>query len=263
MIKRVTTAAIGIPILVVPLLLGGVWLRLAIAAVAVAGMAELFRGVGAAKWGIEAAAYLATLLYIVLLPELGLYVPLAILVMSVAVAHITDASREGMSVPVVAVTGFVYIAVMLGFVAMIRELPGGVHLVWLVFLSAWGSDTFAYFVGRGLGRTKLAPVLSPSKTLEGAVGGVMGAALAGAAYAWVLGQAGAIGTGAHLAYAVICAIASVASVFGDLSASAIKRSFGIKDFGKIFPGHGGILDRFDSVLFTAPIIYIAYNVGNF
>ena len=99
-----------------------------------------------------------------------------------------------------------------------------------------------------IGKHKMAPVLSPKKSVEGAVGGVAGAALLGMIYAWATG-------GKMTEYAVICAAGALISMVGDLAASAIKRNQGIKDYGKLIPGHGGILDRFDSVIFTAPVIY--------
>ena len=106
----------------------------------------------------------------------------------------------------------------------------------------------AYCTGMLIGKHKMAPVLSPKKSVEGAVGGVAGAALLGVIYA-------AATQGPMLEYAVICAIGALISMVGDLAASAIKRNQGIKDYGKLIPGHGGILDRFDSVIFTAPVIY--------
>ena len=144
--------------------------------------------------------------------------------------------------------GMVYVAVMLGFIYVIRSAESGKILVWLVFLSSWGSDTCAYCVGVLFGRHKMAPVLSPKKSVEGAVGGVVGAGLLGLLYAFIFHQP-------MFAYAVICAAGSLISMVGDLAASAIKRDKGIKDYGKLIPGHGGVLDRFDSVIFTAPIIY--------
>ena len=144
--------------------------------------------------------------------------------------------------------GMVYVAVMLGFIYVIRSSESGKILVWLVFLSSWGSDTCAYCAGVLLGRHKMAPILSPKKSVEGAVGGVVGAGLLGLLYAFIFHQP-------MLAYAVICAAGALISMVGDLAASAIKRDKGIKDYGKLIPGHGGVLDRFDSVIFTAPIIY--------
>ena len=144
--------------------------------------------------------------------------------------------------------GVVYVAVMLSFIYLTRNLPDGKFLVWLIFLCSWGCDTCAYCVGMLIGRHKMAPILSPKKSVEGGVGGVAGAALLGAIYA--------AATGGKIAeHALICAVGALISMVGDLAASAIKRNQGIKDYGKLIPGHGGILDRFDSVIFTAPAIY--------
>ena len=125
---------------------------------------------------------------------------------------------------------------------------GGKFHVWLIFLCSWGCDTCAYCVGVLFGKHKMAPVLSPKKSVEGAVGGVVGAILLGIIYA-------AATKGGMVEYAIICGVGALISMVGDLAASAIKRNQGIKDYGKLIPGHGGILDRFDSVIFTAPIIY--------
>jgi len=151
--------------------------------------------------------------------------------------------------------GFFYVVVMLSFVYLIRMLPGGVFFVWLIFICAWGSDTSAYCVGLTIGKRKLAPVLSPKKSVEGAIGGVVGAALISVLYAVAINHfAGASVDVLH--FGVVGAVGSGVAQIGDLAASAIKRSHGIKDFGKLIPGHGGVLDRFDSVIFTAPIIYL-------
>ena len=144
--------------------------------------------------------------------------------------------------------GFVYLAVNLGFVYTTRMLPTGKILVWLIFLSSWGADTCAYCVGRLIGRHKMAPVLSPKKSVEGAIGGFIGAGLLGLLYATVLKQP-------QIPYTIICAAGALISMVGDLAASAVKRDKGIKDYGFLIPGHGGILDRFDSMIFTAPVIY--------
>ena len=141
-----------------------------------------------------------------------------------------------------------YVSVMLSYVYQTRMLPGGAYIVWLIFLCSWGCDTCAYCVGVLIGKHKMAPVLSPKKSWEGAVGGVVGAALLGVIYA-------AATQGPMLEYAVICAVGALISMVGDLAASAIKRNQEIKDYGKLIPGHGGILDRFDGVIFTAPVIY--------
>ena len=123
------------------------------------------------------------------------------------------------------------------------------------FISSWICDTCAYLTGMAIGKHKLAPVLSPKKSIEGAIGGVVGSALVGALFAWLF-LIPETGSDAMIwVVALISAAGAVISQVGDLSASAIKRNHDIKDYGKIIPGHGGIMDRFDSVLFTAPVIY--------
>lgn len=150
---------------------------------------------------------------------------------------------------------FVYACVMFAFLYLTRSLPNGIYLVWLIFLSSWICDTCAYFVGMSIGKHRLAPVLSPKKSIEGAIGGIAGSALVGALYGALILDKVFADQNMIWITAVICGVGSVISQIGDLAASGIKRNHGIKDYGKLIPGHGGIMDRFDSVLFTAPIIY--------
>lgn len=151
-----------------------------------------------------------------------------------------------------AVFAFLYAPVMLSFIEMTRMYRDGLLLVWLILISAWGSDTCAYCVGMLFGKKKIFPRLSPKKTFAGCIGGVAGAALIGAVYVVCLGVR-EIKTVCLIA--VICALGGVAGMVGDLAASAIKRNKDIKDYGKLIPGHGGIMDRFDSVIVTAPLTY--------
>jgi len=148
-----------------------------------------------------------------------------------------------------------YVAVMLSYVYQTRQMTAGVYIVWLIFLCSWVCDTCAYCVGKLIGKHKMAPVLSPKKSVEGAVGGVVGTGLLTVLYGNVFKNAMGIDTNGIIAMAVICMIGALISMVGDLTASAIKRNYDVKDYGTLIPGHGGILDRFDSVIFTAPIIY--------
>ncbi len=149
--------------------------------------------------------------------------------------------------------GFLYVPFMISFLYFLRNREHGLTEVLLVVISSWICDTFAYFTGRAFGKHKLAPLLSPKKSVEGAVGGTLFSILFGALLAFITG--GSIGV-----YAAVAGMGAVVSQFGDLFASGIKRNQGIKDFGNVIPGHGGILDRFDSVIITAPVIYVLCNI---
>ncbi len=149
---------------------------------------------------------------------------------------------------------FFYAPILLSFIYLTRNMKFGIYIVWMIFISSWICDTCAYLSGMLLGKHRLAPVLSPKKSIEGAIGGVIGSALVGALFGYfiepVIGYHGIL-----YIFTVIGACGAVVSQIGDLAASAIKRNYDIKDYGKLIPGHGGIMDRFDSVIFAAPMIY--------
>lgn len=161
------------------------------------------------------------------------------------------------------VFSWVYGVLPLSCIYLIRQISVndlGRYLVWLVLLSSWGCDTFAYCAGRLFGKHKMAPVLSPKKTIEGAVGGLVGAALLGYLYGlWVYSRIPDTGNLAGM-FALVCFCGGLLSMVGDLAASAIKRNAHLKDYGKLIPGHGGVMDRFDSVIFTAPVIYCVISI---
>lgn len=233
---------------------GGYILFFTLLAVSLIGMSELYKAMNVQNeknYLLSAAGYAgAVLYYAAVLLDFQRYGVLAIifgLVLIMFVYVFTYPEYEAKQV-MPTLFGIVYVAVMLSFIYLTRCLPGGKFHVWLIFLCSWGCDTCAYCVGMLIGKHKMAPVLSPKKSIEGAVGGVAGATLLGVAYA-------AATQGPMVQYAVICAVGALISMVGDLAASAIKRNQGIKDYGKLIPGHGGILDRFDSVIFTAPVIY--------
>ena len=150
---------------------------------------------------------------------------------------------------------FLYGPVMLSFIYQTRQTEYGMYMVWLILLSSWGCDTCAYAVGMLFGKKKIFPILSPKKSLEGCIGGVVGAALLGGLYAYFFVDRVVAEKDLLWIVVFICAVGSVMSMVGDLAASAIKRNHNIKDYGKLIPGHGGIMDRFDSVIVTAPMIY--------
>lgn len=153
-----------------------------------------------------------------------------------------------------AVAAFLYVPVMMSFLLRTRSLSHGIWLYLLIFICSSVSDVCALAVGMAIGRHKLAPVLSPKKTIEGALGGIAGSALVSCLIA-VLIRRFEPGINAVPVFLTIGICGSIIGQTGDLAASAIKRNHGIKDYGHLIPGHGGIMDRFDSVIFTAPVIY--------
>ena len=155
----------------------------------------------------------------------------------------------------IAISGFgiFYIIGFIAFIPMIYALENGKYLIWYLAFAAWGTDTFAYIIGCKFGKHKLTPV-SPKKSVEGSVGGVLGAVVFSLIYTYCINKFGNI----DMSYTTIVGISialSVLAQIGDLAASSIKRYAGIKDFGNLIPGHGGLLDRIDSILFIAPFAY--------
>lgn len=243
---------------------GGILLYAVVAAVSLIGMRELYQAMRTYPNGsrsdsasaqqteiLELAGYAGALFYDAALwfgvQKYGMLAIVAALMLLMFVYVFTYPRYQAGQV-MAAFFGIVYVAVMLSCIYLTRQLDGGFYHVWLIFLCSWGCDTCAYCVGVLFGKHKMTPVLSPKKSVEGAVGGVVGAVLLGILYAYLT-------NGSVISYGVICAAGALLSMVGDLAASAIKRQTGIKDYGKLIPGHGGILDRFDSVIFTAPVIY--------
>ncbi len=145
----------------------------------------------------------------------------------------------------------VYVVMFMSFLPMIRKGPNGVNWLILFLLINWVGDSAAYFVGRKYGKNKLYPIISPNKTIEGSLGGLLGSLLVALIYKLLLFKDLGI-----LPAILTALIVGLFSQVGDLCESMIKRAYGIKDSGQILPGHGGILDRFDGVLFTMPIMYL-------
>lgn len=251
---RLLSGILLVAIALLTIISGGPVLFVTLLCVSMIGMQELYKAMKVREEGfsvLEIAGYLAALLYYAAVylefDRYGMMAVIFALVLVMFVYVFTYPKFRAEQI-MAAYFGVIYVAVMLSFIYLTRDLSDGKFLVWLIFLCSWGCDTCAYCVGMLIGKHKMAPVLSPKKSVEGGIGGVVGAALLGVAYAAATG-------GPMMEYAVICAVGALISMVGDLAASAIKRNQGIKDYGKLIPGHGGILDRFDSVIFTAPVIY--------
>lgn len=153
------------------------------------------------------------------------------------------------------VVGVVYATVGFTSIALLRRIAGGEYLFGMIFVGAWVTDTMAYFTGRFLGRHKLCPDISPKKTIEGSVGGTIFCALSFLLYGFIVHKI--VGVIPNYPMLLIAgAVLSVISQIGDLAASLIKREHGVKDYGKLMPGHGGVMDRFDSILAVAPVLLL-------
>ena len=255
MFKTRLISGIVLVIIALATIISGSWiLFFTLLAVSLIGMRELYKVMKVSDEHVtvlDLVGYLgAVLYYIAMKADFGNYGTMAIIISMILIlfVYVFGYPKYHAEQVMAAFFGVVYVAVMLSFIYLTRSLPDGKFLVWLIFLCSWGCDTCAYCVGMLIGKHKMAPVLSPKKSIEGAVGGVAGAALLGVIYA-------AATQGKMAEYALICAVGALISMVGDLAASAIKRNQNIKDYGKLIPGHGGILDRFDSVIITAPVIY--------
>lgn len=260
---RLLSGILLVIIALITVITGGNLLFLVLLAVSLIGMTELYKVFGIEKKPpgiigcLFALLYYGLLYFEPLLPgeSLNWFMMsfMAFLICQMAVL-VFAYPRYNTQQIMAAFFGMFYVAVMLSYIYQIRILPGGIFTVWLVFVCSWGCDTCAYCVGMLIGKHKMAPILSPKKSVEGGIGGILGAALIGVLYGLAINYWGDAGADV-LSYAVIGAAGGAISQIGDLAASAIKRYHNIKDYGKLIPGHGGILDRFDSVIFTAPIIY--------
>jgi phosphatidate cytidylyltransferase len=255
MFKTRLISGIVLVIIALATIISGSWiLFFTLLAVSLIGMRELYKVMKVSDEHVtvlELVGYLgAVLYYIAMKADFGNYGTMAIIISMILIlfVYVFGYPKYHAEQVMAAFFGVIYVAVMLSFIYLTRSLPDGKFLVCLIFLCSWGCDTCAYCVGMLIGKHKMAPVLSPKKSIEGAVGGVAGAALLGVIYA-------AATQGKMAEYALICAVGALISMVGDLAASAIKRNQNIKDYGKLIPGHGGILDRFDSVIITAPVIY--------
>ena len=262
-VTRLLSGILLMVIALVTLITGGNLLFFVLLLISLIGMTELYKVLKKKKKPpgiigyIAAAAYYGLLYFEAQLPgdKLNWFMLLFMALLICEMASLVFAYPKYNTQQIFAAFfGVLYVAVMLSFIYRTRLLDGGVFTVWLVFVCSWGCDTCAYCVGKLIGKHKMAPVLSPKKSVEGGIGGILGAALIGALYALAINHWGNAEADV-LTYVIIGAAGGAISQIGDLAASAIKRYHNIKDYGKLIPGHGGILDRFDSVIFTAPIIY--------
>jgi phosphatidate cytidylyltransferase len=250
---RLLSAVIMLPLLAL-VFVGGKLLLLACFLVGALGVREFYRGFEKlnAKPSYVIAGVSILGLYAIDLfrpAEYQYYMLWVAAVLFMSFLYLFNVAGRGLTDAMATLTGIFYVVFLSFHVALVEQAGEYGVLVWLIFLTAFGTDSMAYFTGVLLGKHKLAPKISPKKTVEGALGGVVGSVL-------LCGLFGYFAVPGLLPQCLLLgALGGLVSQLGDLTASIFKRKMGIKDYGDLIPGHGGILDRFDSVLFTAPMVY--------
>ena len=254
--KRVISAAVALPILIFCLILGGWVFKIGILAVTAIALYEYIHVYK--KSDYKVISYVLWLGYLINLITLiyaksDLYMlPLISLIVILCMSMPVFTQKFNVISSALTAIGYIYIINFFTMLIYIREFPvKGYKLIWLVFIIAWCCDTCAYYSGRFFGKRKLCPLVSPKKTIEGSIGGIAGSVI-GVMIWWFINPN--IGF-AWYQVLILGLIGGAISQLGDLSASVIKRFVNVKDYGNIMPGHGGILDRFDSILFTIPVVY--------
>ena len=248
---RLLSGIVLMAITIALMVYGGYPLFFVITLISVIGLYELYRTVGMEKTMPAFIGYISSIVIDILILNNGfeeLVMWLIATLMVLMACYVIAYPKYNSEQMTMLMFGLIYVTVMLSFVFKVRFAQNGILLVWFIYIGSWGSDTCAYCVGKLIGKHKMPSKLSPNKTIEGCVGG---AALIGLIFALVFFKHGQI----IWQLPIIGAVSAVISQIGDLTASAIKRNHNIKDYGNLIPGHGGILDRFDSVIFTAPIVF--------
>ena len=261
---RIISGTILILIAGTCMVLGGLWLIGLMTAMALIAFFELSRATGLHVKGtptnaFESAAYVSiVVMYAFIYLDfvgIGLGLWSTIFLMFLLIIYVVKFPTYDASQMMRAVFCVMYGPFLFSYVYRIRALENGQYLIWLVLICSALNDTFAYFIGSAIGKHKLAPKLSPKKSIEGSIGGIIGGALGGGIYGWFLGEHVYHSVNMWWILAIICGLSSIIGQIGDLAASGIKRNYNIKDYGTLIPGHGGIMDRVDSIIVTAPIIY--------
>jgi len=252
MLKRLISSIVALPILFFVVFMGGTYIQIAALLLSLMGLYEFyhaFRQAGyqpSAKLGYTFTILLYGLGFIEAGPTF--YIGVVFMFLYTVLIYNVLSKHEAILDMSLTFLGFFYVAFSFFHVALIASVDTN-FFIWYIFILAWGSDTFAYFVGKFFGKRKLIEHVSPKKTVEGSVGGLLGATLCSVLFAYFFKPE-------FVPFAIFLGlIGSVLAQSGDLIASKIKRYCGIKDFGKIMPGHGGVLDRFDSIILTGPFIY--------
>lgn len=261
-IKRVTSALLGLPLVIIVLLFGDKYIiDIAMSIVAIVTLQEYFgafKEYKPIKWIGYILAFSICFIHLIPQEQLFSYVGLSIPIIIVAlfVELIIKDLKINIIDIIITLFGIFYIVVFTMFIPLLASAENGKILIWYALLAAWGSDTSAYIVGKTLklGKHKFSKI-SPNKSVEGCIAGLIGAVILSIIYTVCMENF----FNFEISYIKVIAISAMLSIigqFGDFAASSIKRFTGIKDFSNLIPGHGGLLDRIDSLIFIAPFAYI-------
>lgn len=262
-IKRITSGLLGFPLVLIVLLIGNVYVvDVALAIIAILAMDEYFNAIAKIAKPVRWIGYLScmsiALIHVIpetyLLPMAILAIPTLLLVLFIQVI-ITEMKTNFKDIAYT-LFGILYVVMLLMFFAKINGMENGNILIWYAIFAAWGTDIFAYFIGKHFGKHKFSKI-SPNKSIEGCIAGTIGGILIMLIYTYIANTF----WGMQYSYIVIGIVGFVLSIIGqvgDFAASSIKRYVDIKDYSNLIPGHGGMLDRIDSLIFLAPFAYILF-----
>lgn len=271
--QRVISGLVVACVLISSGLIGGLYLYLLIFACSLIGLYEFFKATSGKEIAIKdmmkdtmcTATYVLTVayyLYILLRGDnISLRYAVLIAIIVLAAVYVLSYPKYKVTQLYNALFAFLYCVVMMSFIFLIRIMPGSGRIYFFAMLVGTSiCDVCAYFVGVNFGKHKLAPVLSPKKSIEGSIGGITGSVIVAFLLGYVVLDKLLGKPGYTLQLVVLCFFSAIVSQIGDLFASGIKREHDIKDYGNLIPGHGGIIDRMDSMIYTAPVVYIVASV---
>lgn len=263
--KRITSVLLGFPFVVAILTFGNKYIvDICLAGIAVLAMQEYFNAISKDAKPVRWIGYLSciSIALIHILPleilkiVLMLFVPTILLILFSQV--IFSNMKTNFKDIAYTLFGMAYVIGSIAFIALIRGLDNGIILVWYAIIAAWGTDTFAYIIGKRFGKHKLSKI-SPKKSVEGAIAGTIGAIITALIYTMVINNTCDF-TYSYIWVFIITTILSIIGQIGDFAASSIKRYVDVKDYSNLIPGHGGMLDRIDSLMFLAPFAYVLFSI---
>lgn len=267
MLKRILTSLVALCVLIPVLFLSNTWvLPIALSICCFIANYEVLKCIGcvSVRWvssSLMSISSVIPLLVRIISPMDRYYIAVSCVLFAeiLYLMAVIVFSKGNIDIQMVGIASLMSFYVTLGFSSIIilhDFFSGGKYLYLLVFVGAWVTDIFAYFCGKLFGKHKLIPEVSPKKTVEGSIGGSLFAGLAFVLFGIISNSLGFVIEFGHLKLFILGLIAAVVAQIGDLCMSALKRHYSIKDFGKIFPGHGGMLDRFDSIIAVAIVLLI-------